>query len=134
MVPGEGFEPSVEDPKSSALPLGHPGATSLNSSVTSAGRRSFQLSMRFAFLAALAVGCVACGSYQFPGESPEASGGPAQVSGTVLSVPCAPVQQAGQTCAGRPVPGLEIDYVVGSTVIQTKTNSSGVYAVSLPAG
>src|SRR5260370_804954 len=25
LVPGEGFEPSVEDPKSSALPLGHPG-------------------------------------------------------------------------------------------------------------
>jgi hypothetical protein len=28
MVPGEGFEPSVEDPKSSALPLGHPGSVS----------------------------------------------------------------------------------------------------------
>ena len=85
--------------------------------------------------ALLALTCAACGAYQFPGQSPEPSGGPAQISGTVLSVPCAPVEQAGQTCAGKPVPNLEIDYLAGSTVVQrTKTNSNGVYAVSLPAG
>ena len=91
--------------------------------------------MRSLLLAAvLALACTACGSYQFPGQSPEPSSGAAQVSGTVLSVPCAPVEQAGQTCPGKPVPGLEIDYVVGATVIQTKTSSSGAYSVSLPAG
>jgi hypothetical protein len=92
--------------------------------------------MRFAFVAALmAVACTACGSCQFPGQSPEPSSGPARISGTVLSVPCAPVQHEGDTCTGKPVPGLEIDYLAGSTVIQkVKTNSSGVYSVSLPAG
>ena len=93
--------------------------------------------MKSVLLAAalLAVVCTACGAYEFPGQSPEPSGGPAQISGTVLSVPCAPVEQAGQTCTGKPVANLEIDYVSGSTIIQrTKTNSTGVYVVSLPAG
>jgi hypothetical protein len=92
--------------------------------------------MRNTLLAALvALACTACGSYQFPGQSPEPSSGPAQVTGTVRSVPCAPVEQAGQTCAGKPVPNLEIDYVAGTAIVQrTKTNSSGVYVVNLVAG
>jgi hypothetical protein len=92
--------------------------------------------MRFAFLAALlTLVCSACGAYQYPGQSPEPSSGAAQITGTVRAVPCAPVEQAGETCAGKPVPNLEIDYVSGSTVVQrTKTNSSGVYVVNLAAG
>ncbi len=92
--------------------------------------------MRNTLLAALvALACTACGSYQFPGQSPEPSSGPAQITGTVRSVPCAPVEQAGQTCAGKPVPNLEIDYVAGTAIVQrTKTNSSGVYVVNLVAG
>ena len=92
--------------------------------------------MRTSLVAALvALASTACGAYQFPGQSPEPSSGPAQVSGTVISVPCYPVQQTGETCAGKPVPNLEIDYVAGSTIVQrTKTDSNGVYAVDLAAG
>ena len=92
--------------------------------------------MRNALLAALtAVICTACGSYQFPGQSPEPSSGPARISGTVLSVPCAPVEQAGQTCKGRPVPNLEIDYSNGSSAVErTTTDPNGVYAIDLAAG
>ena len=104
--------------------------------MTSGVLQSFPLVMRSLLPAAvLALACTACGSYQFPGQSPEPSGGPAQVSGTVLSVPCAPVEQAGETCAGKPVANLEIHYIAGSAVIQrAQTDSSGVYVVSLPAG
>ena len=92
--------------------------------------------MRNALLAALlTVICTACGSYQFPGQSPEPSSGPARITGTVLSFPCAPVEQVGQTCKGRPVPNLEIDYLAGSTILQrTKTDSNGLYVVDLAAG
>jgi hypothetical protein len=92
--------------------------------------------MRNALLTALlTLACTACGAYQFPGQSPEPSSGPAQVTGTVRSVPCAPVEQAGESCAGKPVPNVEIDYVAGSSIVQrTKTSSSGTYAVNLPAG
>ncbi len=75
----------------------------------------------------------ACGAYHFPGNSPSPS--PAHVSGIVRSVPCAPVEQAGSTCAGRPVASLEIDYVAGNTVVsRAATNSSGMYAVDLRPG
>ena len=111
LVPGEGFEPSVEDPKSSALPLGHPGAPSTLAPVrvTSNRRRSLIELMRSIVLAAVLLVTAGCGAYQFPGQSP--APGDAHVSGTVLSVPCAPVEQAGSTCTGRPVPKLEIDYI-----------------------
>src|SRR2546430_12673880 len=74
----------------------------------------------------------ACGAYQFPGDSPSPSPGSAHVSGNVLSVPCAPVEQVGQTCAGRPVPSLEIDYLLGTTVAKrTVTDAKGAYTVDL---
>src|SRR5437762_3842801 len=87
LVPGEGFEPSVEDPKSSALPLGHPGASSTlaPARVTSNGPRSLLQAMRPILLAALLLVAAGCGAYQFPGDTP--APGDAHVSGTVRSVP-----------------------------------------------
>ena len=52
-----------------------------------------------------------------------------------MSVPCAPVEQAGSTCAGRSVAGLEIDYVAGNAVAgHVVTNSNGIYAIDLKPG
>src|SRR2546427_9345328 len=86
-------------------------------------------------VAGLVLLTAACGAYHFPGNSPSPSPETAHVSGIVRSVPCAPVEQAGSTCAGRPVASLEIDYVAGNSVIgRVVTNSSGVYAVDLRPG
>jgi hypothetical protein len=149
MVPGEGFEPSVEDPKSSALPLGHPGArintTAEGGDVRSAPRArparsggvtserpvALGLVMRNVLLAALVLVTAACGAYHFPGSSPAGTG---TVSGSVVAIPCTPVEAAGQQCAGRPVPGLEIDYVNGEATAKTVTDSNGNYTVQLAAG
>jgi hypothetical protein len=89
--------------------------------------------MRALVLVALLAVTAACGAYQFPGQPP--SPGDAHVSGTVRSVPCAPVEQAGSTCTGRTVPKLEIDYVRGSSIVgRTVTDDKGAYSVDLPAG
>ena len=86
-------------------------------------------------VAGLVLLTAACGAYHFPGNSPSPSPETAHVSGIVRSVPCAPVEQAGSTCAGRPVASLEIDYVAGNTVdSRAVTNSSGMYAVDLRTG
>jgi len=91
--------------------------------------------MKSTVLAGVMLVTAACGAYQFPGDSPSPAAASARVSGTVLSVPCAPVQQDGATCAGRPVPNLEIDYLRGSAVVaKAMTNKSGVYAVELAPG
>jgi len=89
--------------------------------------------MRPVLLVALLVLTAGCGAYQFPGETP--APGDAHVSGTVRSVPCAPVEQAGASCAGKPVPGLKIEYVQGSTTVRRAvTDSNGAYAVDVPPG
>ena len=89
--------------------------------------------MRPLLLAALLAVTTACGAYQFPGTSP--APGNAHVSGTVRSVPCAPVEQAGSPCAGRPVPKLEIDYMQGSSIVgRTVTDENGAYSVDLSPG
>jgi hypothetical protein len=89
--------------------------------------------MRRILLVGLLLVTAGCGAYQFPGDNP--APGDAHVSGTVRSVPCAPVEQAGSTCTGRPVPGLEIDYLQGSTTVRrTLTDANGAYVVDLPAG
>ncbi len=86
-------------------------------------------------VAGLVLLTAACGAYHFPGNSPSPSPETAHLSGIVRSVPCAPVEQAGSTCAGRPVASLEIDYVAGNTVVsRAATNSSGMYAVDLRPG
>ena len=77
----------------------------------------------------------ACGAYAFPGgASPTAQTG--TVGGKVVSVPCAPVELAGSPCPGRPVAGLEIDFVCGqsSDVTKAKTDASGDYSVRLNPG
>ncbi len=76
----------------------------------------------------------ACGAYQLPGgsSSPSTSG---SVHGTVLSVPCAPVEQAGSPCAGRVVPGVTITYARGSEVAgHAVTDSVGRYSIDLAPG
>ena len=147
LVPGEGFEPSVEDPKSSALPLGHPGSgTNIafawriipGGRVTSNRGRAFDQMMRYALLGALLLVTTACGAYAFPGGGPTPTPDSATVSGRVVSVPCAPLEQAGTTCAGRPVPKLELDYTCQRTtqqqVLSTVTDGDGHYSVVLPPG
>ena len=141
LVPGEGFEPSVEDPKSSALPLGHPGAD-INTSAGPCGRRvtrhrapAFSQVMRVLLVVGLLTVTAACGAYQFPVGGPSPSPASATVSGRVLAVPCAPVEELGSPCAGRPVPKLELDYVSGGSVIaSTTTDSSGSYSIGLEPG
>jgi hypothetical protein len=91
--------------------------------------------MRNVFLATLVLLTAACGAYRFPGgsasPSPVAMG---TVAGTVLAVPCSPVEAAGQQCAGRPVPGVEIDFASGGPTARAVTDSTGHYAVTLAGG
>lgn len=91
--------------------------------------------MRALVLVALLLASAACGAYQFPGGNPSPSPESGTVSGRVLAVPCAPVEQAGTTCAGRPVPKLELDYIrAGAVAASAVTDSGGSYTVSLAPG
>ena len=139
LVPGEGFEPSVEDPKSSALPLGHPGAfqhylgATERKLVTSMGRHTLRPEMRNALVGVAILLTVGCGAYQFPGESPAPASG--TVSGRVLTVPCAPVEAADSQCAGRPVPNLELDYSNGANITEKAvTDANGTYSIAPKPG
>lgn len=84
--------------------------------------------MKTTMLGALILFTVACGAYQFP-TSPSPHTG--TVSGRVIVFPCAPVQPAGSTCAGRPAAGLEIDFVNDKVVQGTVTDQSGHYSILL---
>ena len=53
------------------------------------------------------------------------------MSGTVVAVPCSPVEHAEAQCAGRPVAGVEIDYVHGEATAKALTDSTGHYTVDL---
>lgn len=87
--------------------------------------------MKSLFLGAVVLLAVACGGYHFPGESPAPAAG--SVSGRVLAVPCSPVEKPGTSCAGRPVPNLEIDYSDGANNTEkTFTDAAGRYSISLP--
>ena len=91
--------------------------------------------MKVGLLALLMLGVVACGAYQFSGGPPSPSPALGTVSGHVVAVPCAPVEQPGKACAGRPVPKLEIDYVVGTRVAsRAVTDGGGSYVVGLEPG
>jgi hypothetical protein len=93
--------------------------------------------MRALVVAALLLATVACGAYQFPGGNPSSSPAPegGTVSGRVLAVPCSPVETAGSTCVGRPLPKLELDYIrEGAVAARTVTDSGGSYLVSLAPG
>jgi len=85
--------------------------------------------------ALLALTTAGCGAYAFPGGGPSPTPSTGTVSGTVLSVPCAPVEQVGSPCSGRPVQKLEIDYWNGTAVAaRTVTDANGFYTVKLPPG
>jgi hypothetical protein len=84
--------------------------------------------MKNVLLGALVLVTAACGAYRFPGGT---SAGTGTVSGAVLSVPCSPVEQADQQCAGRPVAGLEIDFANGEASAKAVTDPTGHYAVTL---
>lgn len=81
--------------------------------------------------AGLLVILAACGGYRFPGASGTNSG---TVSGHVLAVPCAPVEQADQVCAGRPMAGVELTFSKGAITHGALTDSNGQYSISLDAG
>jgi hypothetical protein len=125
VVPEEGFEPSVEDPKSPALPLGYSGSPGYfknavrrlpgrsapqqyaNGSrvegecrVTWPNRPAFCLLMRNALLAVILFATAACGAYHFPGPG----GGTGTVSGQVTTNMCWPVEAPIRAC---PYPGAE---------------------------
>ena len=88
-----------------------------------------------AFVAIAAALLVAgCGAYQFPGTSPSSTSS-GMVHGTVLSVPCAPVERVDSPCAGRSVAGLNISYVRdGNVAGRAVTDSGGRYTVELAPG
>jgi hypothetical protein len=91
--------------------------------------------MRALVVLALLVATAACGAYQFPGANPSPSPAGGTVSGRVLAVPCAPVEQQGSTCVGRAVPKLELDYFTDGVVAATTvTDSGGRYRMSLAPG
>ncbi|HKX01862.1 MAG TPA: hypothetical protein VJX71_05155 [Methylomirabilota bacterium] len=76
-----------------------------------------------------------CGAYIFPGDHPSPTANTGMVSGRVLVVPCAPVEQAGSPCGGKPAGGLEIDYVQGTKVVgRTVTDPNGKYSIRLEPG
>ena len=107
--------------------------------VTRNGRRTLDLMMRNALAAILLAGlCLvasACGAYRFGSGQASPTPDSGTVSGSVLAVPCAPVERVGSPCAGRPVAGLELDYVVGTAVAgRTITDSAGNYSIRLQPG
>jgi hypothetical protein len=122
-------------------PLPYHLATGQDLNNTSAGRvtrrrvPALGLAMKIGWLAALLLATAGCGAYQFPSSAPSPTPSTGTVSGRVIAVPCAPVEQPGNTCAGRAVPNLEIDYVVG-TVVEARavTGADGTYAVALRPG
>jgi hypothetical protein len=100
--------------------------------VTSGGLPAFRNQMRNAILgAALVLLTAACGAYVFPGST---QGGVGTVTGTVVAVPCAPVESSANPCVGRPVLSLEIDFSNGSTTSRTVTDSKGAYSIDLQPG
>ena len=144
VVPGEGFEPSVEDPKSSALPLGHPGARHNTISqtardpkaarVTLKGPVALGMEMRNVLLAALVLVTAACGAYHFPGGST----GTGTVTGQLTVIPCGPLERPQADfapCKVAPAAGLVIEFASDAGALSSaKTGSDGRYKIDLPAG
>ena len=92
--------------------------------------------MKQLLLGALLMATSACGAYAFPGSSPSPTPSTGTVSGRVVSVPCAPVEKLGSPCPGRPVAGLEIDFICGqpSSVTKAVTDANGHYSVRVAPG
>jgi hypothetical protein len=91
--------------------------------------------MRYALLGALLLATAACGGYEFPGQIASPAPEVGAVGGRVIAVPCGPIEPAPNSCAGRTVPGLEIDYV-GAACQPCKaiTDAQGNYSTELPPG
>jgi hypothetical protein len=88
--------------------------------------------MRILLAASAVLALSACGAYSFPSGTVAAR---ATVTGHVLAVPCTPVEQPNNPCAGRPQSGLDITFSSGGgAVVSTTTDSTGQYAVQLDAG
>jgi hypothetical protein len=89
--------------------------------------------MRWVVLGALILLSAACGAYSFPAsQSPSPDTG--TVTGRVVAVPCAPVEKAGEQCAGRPVASLTILFSNGKVSVAAVTDSNGGYTVRLAPG
>jgi type 1 fimbria pilin len=86
--------------------------------------------MRNALLIPLVFLIAACGAYHLPG----APSGTGAVTGTVVAVPCTPVESALKPCAGRPVPGVEVAFVNGGATANALTDSNGKFTVELASG
>lgn len=91
--------------------------------------------MRATLLGALLLVSAACGAYHFPAGGASPSPATGVVSGSAVSIPCSPVEKPGTTCGGKPVPGLELDYVDGKGgVSRTVTDRWGNYSINLQPG
>lgn len=91
--------------------------------------------MRQTLLAAVLAVTAACGAYTFPGSGASPTPNTGAVSGRVLAVPCAPVEQINSPCTGKFVAGVEIDYVDGAHVAgRTVTDGTGNYSIRLEPG
>ena len=88
--------------------------------------------MRNLLLVALVVVVAGCGAYRFPGGSAAGTG---TVTGQVVAVPCAPVENPQSICKGRPAADVEIVFTTANgAVASTKTDSGGNYSIQLDAG
>ncbi len=81
---------------------------------------------------ALVMAVAGCGSYSFPSGSARETG---VVSGQVIAIPCAPVANPENPCAGRPMPGVVLTFTpAAGAVVQTTTDTRGAYVTELPIG
>jgi hypothetical protein len=85
--------------------------------------------MKGAVIAMILVVGAACGAYHYPG----ATGGTGTVTGSVIVVPCGPVQPADKACAGR-FAGMELDFTSGATTAATTTDANGNFTIELAVG
>jgi hypothetical protein len=88
--------------------------------------------MRGLILALAALALAACGAYSFPAGATPQTG---TVSGRVVAIPCAPVEQPQQPCGGRPAANLELTFTnAGGASVASTTDSNGNYSVQLDPG
>ncbi len=88
--------------------------------------------MRHAFLAgsaAVLMMAAACGAYSFPSGASTGT-----VSGSVMLVPCAPVEQANQPCRKTAGAGFRLTFTADSGTKTAETDSNGHYTIDLSAG
>jgi hypothetical protein len=79
--------------------------------------------------------CVSpCPPIPQPADQPLAQCTPSPVGGGA-AIPCLPIESAGAAqCAGRPVPGVEIDFTSAGEAAKAVTDSAGRFTATLAAG